>query len=491
MIQAQQKVVAQEANIALVNIRAFELKYFTNFFLNFTIQALLLVGWISGSISQTPGLDADCHYFFKFIYFVGAAIVLALGVHMMMAGVFLSVFGEGLALRGPEGSMVRAINGLVEEQITIVYVFVGAMFVYVVMQEVGMWFIVMDYPNATVCSVLVLGMLVYTYMSAMRIFNRFWWDKKRTAWQDGDGGDADIEAELNELNPSFVLHGGEPGRGGTKQPEKGNRGNRGKDKRSVTFADETNLRESLLEEAERGSKRSLLQRMGLDRSRRSRRSKKGGDGTGYSSASTAADPDDDGWADVLAGEGATAAAAAAVGESPNGSYNPLQVQQEVFSLYQQDDISLLSDSPYVNISDIQRGQRHDLKVTVAGYMTLKTRRSFPQDPWVRRYFIIRGSLIYYYKDLQAFKVAASKPINKRPIDLEGYALIAGSSEPPYALTLVPLDPNDIRKAWRFRCDTLTEFQNWVDIFSAVLKATVAASSGDVRDSMLIQIPPAS
>jgi hypothetical protein len=42
-------------------------------------------------------------------------------------------------------------------------------------------------------------------------------------------------------------------------------------------------------------------------------------------------------------------------------------------------------------------------------------------------------------------------------------------EPPYAISLVPIDPDDIRKAWKFRCDTTAEFYTWVDIFTQALK----------------------
>jgi hypothetical protein len=53
--------------------------------------------------------------------------------------------------------------------------------------------------------------------------------------------------------------------------------------------------------------------------------------------------------------------------------------------------------------------------------------------------------------------------------LEGYSLVTGPPEPPYALSLVP-EADDIRKAWKFRCDTLSEFEKWAEVFGRALKA---------------------
>jgi hypothetical protein len=52
MNQANQKVVAQNANMTLVAIRQAEISYFADFFGNYGTQAALMIGFICGSISQ-------------------------------------------------------------------------------------------------------------------------------------------------------------------------------------------------------------------------------------------------------------------------------------------------------------------------------------------------------------------------------------------------------------------------------------------------------
>ena len=44
-------------------------------------------------------------------YSASAAISFVFAVNVLLSTVFISVFGMGLALRGPLGSMVRAIDG--------------------------------------------------------------------------------------------------------------------------------------------------------------------------------------------------------------------------------------------------------------------------------------------------------------------------------------------------------------------------------------------
>ena len=64
------------------------------------------------------------------------------------------------------------------------------------------------------------------------------------------------------------------------------------------------------------------------------------------------------------------------------------------------------------------------------------------------------SLIFYYQDKRQYESTPSRPLNSRAIDLDGYTLVAGAVEPPYNICLLPLDTDDIRKTWKFRCDTV-------------------------------------
>eukprot|EP01034_Spumella_vulgaris_P023108 gene23108-29301_t len=111
------------------------------------------------------------------------------------------------------------------------------------------------------------------------------------------------------------------------------------------------------------------------------------------------------------------------------------------------------NGPSANMPD---GAAGGAEKAFGGFITIKSDRTFTTDPWKRHYLV--------------------KPINRRAIDLEGYTLLAGNVEPPYAISLLPVDPDDIRKSWKFRCDTLAEFNNWIEVFSVALKQCQSAES---------------
>jgi hypothetical protein len=135
MFQADQKKIAQEANLALVQIRAYEIEYFNKFLTSFGIQSGIIVASIVGAISQTPvhphtPHTANVPYFWQFLYFVTAAMSFSAATHCLLSTIFMTVYGQGLALRGPVGSMVRAIEGLVAEQHAVLVSFVVTIIVF-------------------------------------------------------------------------------------------------------------------------------------------------------------------------------------------------------------------------------------------------------------------------------------------------------------------------------------------------------------------------
>jgi hypothetical protein len=378
MNQANQKQVIQEANMNLVQIRQYELEYFSTFFSNFGTQAALMIGFIAGSLSQVPGTEnpTNAPYFFVMLYWVTSAACMATGMHALVCSVFLQVFGQGLALRGPVGSMVRAVEGMVAEQEHIFYAFVWTIFFFG-LQAIGMYWLMMDQTSAIVTSILTAIGMVYWYRYSLRVYNRFSWNKNvKLDWNEEE----DPEEELNDLNPNAL----NMVQGGKSSKKKG-----GGDGKNVSFANGAS-----------SDKKSVK-----------------GDG---------GDSESDGKL-----RGIDKFVAGSVGLS-------------------------------------------------GGYLTIKGNGIFGRDPWERKFFVIRGTLIYYYKDKRSFELEPQKPINLRPIELEGYTMIAGAVEPPYAITLAPIDPDDIRKAWKFRCDTLTEFNNWIEIFNDALRMCDSSQSiGDL------------
>jgi hypothetical protein len=326
-----------------------------------------MIGFIVGSLSQVPGIDnpSGAPYFFISLYWITSATTLCSAIHSLVCAVFVEVFGQGLGLRGPLGSMIVAIEGMVIEQKQILWSFIITVTSFG-LQCIGLYWIMMDRSSAIVCTIITGIAMVLWYRYSIRLYNRFSWSQLRVDWNDEE----DPDVELDDLDPSVInqLH----------------------------------------------NKTSKASSKPQSQSQRQRR----------------------------------ATAPSESESSPSGDISGLSVQQ---------------------LHGIDEDQA--AAATSGGYLTLKASARFGRDPWKRRYFMVRGISVYYYKDKRAFQSEPAKPINVRPIDLEGYMLIADAREPPYLLSLIPIEEEDIRKAWKFRTDTLAEYSAWIDLFGAALGET--------------------
>lgn len=57
--------------------------------------------------------------------------------------------------------------------------------------------------------------------------------------------------------------------------------------------------------------------------------------------------------------------------------------------------------------------------------------------------------------------------------MSGYQVTGFSVEPPYHMTLMPTDADDIRRSWEFRCDTLAEIDDWTGAFTKLNEFSAA------------------
>eukprot|EP00981_Chlorochromonas_danica_P010728 scaffold3349_cov165-Ochromonas_danica.AAC.6 len=369
----------------------------------------------------------------------------------LLGSFYINVYGEGLAIRGPPGSVVKAIDGMIQEQQNAVILFVGSIITFV-LQQVGMCWIMMDQANAIASTVILLGGMIYTYRVALRIFNRFWWDKTRTDWKD----EVDQVTELNDLNPTVGELYDEYGADRVDQAY-----------RISLHRGLLNGRDSELKK--RSVLTNLLKIWYKKKSTLSRKST-----SAEMNPSSSPSP--------------TTKKQKSKNENNKASAGSQQHGEELFDPYY-DTATVISDAPYMEItalndslmteiSDSNKNNTTTTKANLAdlragGYLTMKTKAAtgfLRGDPWERRYFIIKKTLVYYYKDKRSFELNPSRPLNQRPIDLEGYGLEVGAEEPPYLLSLVPTSEDDIRKIWSFRTDTLAEFRSWKDIFTKAIEA---------------------
>ena len=128
------------------------------------------------------------------------------------------------------------------------------------------------------------------------------------------------------------------------------------------------------------------------------------------------------------------------------------------------DLTNAGKSPMASSSSFQVNPN---KVWMEGYLTKKGNPKNPlnKDPWARRYFVLKGSNLFYYISREIFENDPSKTVKNRPVELLGYSVAAHNTDkPPYLLELLPDDESDGKRSWIFRCDTISELEEWIEAF---------------------------
>jgi len=133
MLQAQQRKLLQETNINIIGIRQAEMNFYTNFYSSIGAQAAIIGGFVYASMNQAniPGVyafpngqisavqagifvkgDVEILDILLSCFWVSSAVSMSFAIHCVLCTILLLVFGPGLALLGPVGSMAKANKGL-------------------------------------------------------------------------------------------------------------------------------------------------------------------------------------------------------------------------------------------------------------------------------------------------------------------------------------------------------------------------------------------
>jgi hypothetical protein len=167
-------------------------------------QAAVLAGLdITMFIELTPPADSTwgkyawIARFLKFWYY--AVIVSAFCANMLVVShtTALSVLGAGLALRGPDGSMMTATDGLYEERKPVFRVFAWGLALTVGSVLLSVW-LIMYWESALVCWIVALVTCRQMYLNYRRVSKRFGYDESLTVdFRDIMEGPAAIQVWSN------------------------------------------------------------------------------------------------------------------------------------------------------------------------------------------------------------------------------------------------------------------------------------------------------
>lgn len=130
----------------------------------------------------------------KFSYYF--TIVAAFCANMIVVShtTTLSVLGAGMALRGPDGSMMTATDALYEERKSVFMIFGVGLACTVGSVVICVW-IILSWESAIVCMILTLGTCRTIWFNYQRVQNRFAYDESETVdFTDIMEGPAAIQA---------------------------------------------------------------------------------------------------------------------------------------------------------------------------------------------------------------------------------------------------------------------------------------------------------
>jgi hypothetical protein len=511
MYQANQQALNQTTNISLIDIRQTEINYFANFFASFGTQCFFLTAVLAGSVSQTPSFNCaeNCSYLWQYLYNISVSSCIAVTSIELLISVFVTIYAQGLAIRGKEGSMIDALHGMIAEQEKVVRCFCISVVLFQ-LQFIAMFFIVAEEFWGMVCAILIASFSYYTYYSSLRIYNRFKWNFDDSGWNYDRK--MNEEKELFELSPELmqdIMHSphlkddfrGQPsqlkrvysnsvehGLINEQDPDEkkktlligimngNNRNNNNNKKKQVQFRfsfrgdsslDDNNMKKhelhnSLLSD----SNDSPLRQQEQKQSKKSNPFMKGLKSFPREIISLFSKNSPNG--------------PSVQPQSPQANDNPSHSHN-----YED------SDARYYEMKDLDsvktqssRNSSSNIPILAGGYLTvhiMTTSRTSASSPipvysqdryeWKRYYFILRESpaLLFYYENEKAFYKDPTKPVNSRPIDLHGYVLSPGTAESPFGFALQPFSSTDIRKTWKFRCDHTQSQNYWIEKLTAVLK----------------------
>lgn len=165
----------------------------------------------------------------KFCYYI--TIVGAFSANMMVVShtTALSVLGAGLALRGPDGSMMTATDGLYDERKSVFYVF-GVGLVCTVSSVILCVWLILRWEAALVCMSVTVFTCHKIYSNYTRVVQKFYFNENETVdFTDIFEGPAAIQAvEVPKSNRGQRIHRRNDmdhgsSRGGTNTSSNGNR----------------------------------------------------------------------------------------------------------------------------------------------------------------------------------------------------------------------------------------------------------------------------
>jgi hypothetical protein len=114
MLYADKRALETNLKVSLLQIREKELNFYTQNCLAVGTQAALLAGFAYAGLTQVS-VPPEAPYAVRLFYLLFTTAAMSCELIAVLNTTLLSMLGPGLALRGPDGSMHQAVDGMMLE----------------------------------------------------------------------------------------------------------------------------------------------------------------------------------------------------------------------------------------------------------------------------------------------------------------------------------------------------------------------------------------
>ena len=171
MLYADKRALETNLKVNLLAIREKELNFYSQNCLAIGTQAALLAGFAYSGLTQVA-IPLDSEYVLKLLYLLVTTVAMCLELIAVMNTTLLSMMGPGLALRGPDGSMHPAVDGMIEEYQYAYLNFVLGLIAFHFAAALFGW-LMFNWVVSTFVAGCVLGSLCMLVRYASRVYMRF------------------------------------------------------------------------------------------------------------------------------------------------------------------------------------------------------------------------------------------------------------------------------------------------------------------------------
>ena len=189
MLAADKAALETELKRKALEIQDKELNFFVTNFSSIATQGALLGGFSFSALTLTDfkGIEATNEPF-KISYYACTTLAMSFQLVAVLMSTLCNMWGPGLALRGPEGSMKTAVDGMKIEQEWAIRFFALGVFFFHMSSLCYAWVAFTEQRVATVVTVILIVFLMMFFIAAVRINQKFKLKKVVSGAFGVDGG---------------------------------------------------------------------------------------------------------------------------------------------------------------------------------------------------------------------------------------------------------------------------------------------------------------